>query len=52
VEHPNGASPVLLTVEKHDGQDVVTEGAIISTARALFTGHVLVPASVLAPLGR
>jgi len=43
VEHPTGASPVLLTVEQRDGQDVVTEGALISTARALFTGYALVP---------
>ena len=43
IEHPTGASPVLLTVDQRDGQDVVTEGALISTARALFTGHVLVP---------
>jgi len=43
VEHPTGASPVLLTVEQRDGQDVVTEGALISTARPLFTGYALVP---------
>jgi 4-oxalomesaconate tautomerase len=43
VEHPTGASPVSMTTEEHDGKSVVTEAAIISTARALFTGHVLVP---------
>ena len=43
VEHPTGASPVLLTVEARDGREDVTEGAIISTARALFAGEVLVP---------
>jgi 4-oxalomesaconate tautomerase len=43
VEHPTGASPVSLTTEEQDGNTVVTEAAIISTARALFTGHVLVP---------
>src|SRR5262245_46937455 len=43
VEHPTGASPVSITTEEHDGTTVVTEAAIISTARALFTGHVLVP---------
>jgi 4-oxalomesaconate tautomerase len=43
VEHPTGASPVSMTTEAHDGKIVVTEAAIISTARALFTGHVLVP---------
>ena len=48
VEHPTGASPVLLTVEEHDGREEVTEGAIISTARALFVGQVLVPESALA----
>jgi 4-oxalomesaconate tautomerase len=51
VEHPTGASPVLLTTDQHDGHEVVTEGAIISTARALFAGHVLVPANVLASVG-
>ena len=43
VEHPTGASPVSMTTEEQDGKVVVTEAAIISTARALFTGHVLVP---------
>jgi 2-methylaconitate cis-trans-isomerase PrpF len=43
VEHPTGASPVSITTEEQDGQVVVTEAAIISTARALFTGQVLVP---------
>ena len=42
VEHPTGASPVSMTTEEQDGKPVVTEAAIISTARALFTGHVLV----------
>jgi 4-oxalomesaconate tautomerase len=51
VEHPTGASPVLLTVEPREGQETVTEGAIISTARALFAGHVLIPARVLASVG-
>jgi 4-oxalomesaconate tautomerase len=51
VEHPTGASPVLLTVDQRDGREVVIEGALISTARALFTGHVLVPARVLPPAG-
>jgi len=43
VEHPTGASPVSLTTEQQDGKTVVTEAAIISTARALFEGRVLVP---------
>jgi 4-oxalomesaconate tautomerase len=43
VEHPTGASPVSLTTEDHNGNVVVTEAAIVSTARALFTGNVLVP---------
>ena len=46
VEHPTGASPVSLTTEERDGQVVVTEAAIISTARALFEGRVLVPEDV------
>jgi 4-oxalomesaconate tautomerase len=49
VEHPTGASPVLLTVEDRDGREEVTEGAIISTARALFVGQVLVPERVIQP---
>jgi 4-oxalomesaconate tautomerase len=40
VEHPTGASQVRLEVEEHDGQVVVTEAAIVSTARALFEGRV------------
>ncbi len=43
VEHPTGASPVSLTTEEQNGTVVVTEAAIISTARALFEGRVLVP---------
>jgi 4-oxalomesaconate tautomerase len=46
IEHPTGAAPVLLTVEERDGHEDVTEGALISTARALFDGQVLVPAAV------
>jgi 4-oxalomesaconate tautomerase len=42
VEHPTGASPVSMTTEVRDGQTTVTEAAIISTARALFEGNVLV----------
>jgi 4-oxalomesaconate tautomerase len=45
VEHPTGASPVSITTDERDGNVVVTEAAIISTARALFTGHVLVPST-------
>ena len=43
VEHPTGASPVSLTTGRQDGKTIVSEAAIISTARALFEGHVLVP---------
>ncbi|HEY6614280.1 MAG TPA: PrpF domain-containing protein, partial [Vicinamibacterales bacterium] len=43
VEHPTGASPVSLTTDRQDGKTIVSEAAIISTARALFEGHVLVP---------
>jgi 4-oxalomesaconate tautomerase len=43
VEHPTGASPVSITTEDQNGKVVVTEAAIISTARALFDGRVLVP---------
>jgi len=43
VEHPTGASPVSIETEVESGSITVKEAAIISTARALFTGHVLVP---------
>ena len=33
----------MLTVEAKDDREDETEGAIISTARALFVGEVLVP---------
>jgi 4-oxalomesaconate tautomerase len=46
VEHPTGASPVSLEVVEKDGRAEVTEGAIISTARLLFSGAVHVPARV------
>ena len=45
VEHPTGASPVSITV---DAQNNVIEAALISTARPLFDGRVLVPQRVLA----
>jgi 4-oxalomesaconate tautomerase len=44
VEHPTGASPVSLVI--NDAGDV-TEGAIISTARLLFSGHVHMPTRVV-----
>ena len=47
VEHPTGASPVSITTEERNGTIEVVEAAIISTARALFTGNVLVPAHTL-----
>jgi 4-oxalomesaconate tautomerase len=47
VEHPTGASPVSITTEEQNGSVVVTEAAIISTARALFDGSVLVPRSTV-----
>ena len=43
VEHPTGASPVSITTDVQNGSVVVTEAAIISTARALFDGRALVP---------
>jgi 4-oxalomesaconate tautomerase len=45
VEHPTGAIPVSIDAEVDGGNVTVKEAAIISTARALFTGHVLVPAA-------
>ena len=46
VEHPTGASPVSLVVRRRLA--TVTEGAIISTARLLFSGQVYVPARATA----
>jgi len=46
VEHPTGASSVSIETELVGGVTTVREAAIVGTARALFTGHVLVPASV------
>ncbi|HWB44963.1 MAG TPA: 4-oxalomesaconate tautomerase [Hyphomicrobiaceae bacterium] len=43
VEHPSGASPVSITVEEKGGTVEVREAALISTARKLFAGQVLVP---------
>lgn len=45
VEHPTGASPVSITVDEENGRLVVTESALISTARPLFVGHVLIKGS-------
>jgi 4-oxalomesaconate tautomerase len=50
VEHPTGASPVAFEVDERDGRMQVTEAGIISTARLLFRGDVLVPARVLSPV--
>jgi 4-oxalomesaconate tautomerase len=49
VEHPTGASPVAIEVDESGGHVTVTEAGIVSTARLLFRGEVLVPARVLAP---
>jgi 4-oxalomesaconate tautomerase len=43
VEHPTGASPVSITVDEKGGRLVVSEAALISTARPLFVGQVLIP---------
>jgi 4-oxalomesaconate tautomerase len=42
VEHPTGASPVSITVDEKDGRLVVSEAALISTARPLFVGQALI----------
>lgn len=47
VEHPTGSSPVAIEVEESAGQATVTEAGIVSTARLLFRGDVLVPSRVL-----
>jgi len=43
IEHPTGAIPVSIDAEVEGSDVTVKEAAIISTARALFTGHVLIP---------
>jgi 4-oxalomesaconate tautomerase len=47
VEHPTGASPVAIEVDETGGGTTVTEAGLVSTARLLFRGEVLVPARVL-----
>jgi 4-oxalomesaconate tautomerase len=47
VEHPTGASPVSIEVDESGGHPTVIEAGIVSTARLLFRGEVLVPARVL-----
>ena len=49
IEHPTGATPIAIEVDESGGQVTVTEAGIISTARLLFRGEVLVPQRVLAP---
>lgn len=46
VEHPTGASPVSIEVDESGGHATVIEAGIVSTARLLFRGEVLVPARV------
>jgi 4-oxalomesaconate tautomerase len=43
VEHPTGASQVLIEVDQQVHATTVKEAAIVSTARPLFSGAVLVP---------
>ena len=45
VEHPTGASPVSMVVDERDGVIEITEAALVSTARPLFAGQVLVQPS-------
>jgi len=47
IEHPTGASPVVIEVEERDGSTHVREAAIVSTARRLFAGQVYVPQGVI-----
>ena len=46
VEHPSGEFTVDLEVREIDGRLEVVRSSLVRTARALFTGHVLVPRSV------
>ena len=48
VEHPTGASPVVIEVSEGADGVRVTEAAIVSTARPLFAGQVLTPMDMTA----
>ena len=46
IEHPSGEFSVEFQVEHTDGGPKVIRSSLIRTARALFRGELLVPASV------
>jgi len=46
VEHPSGEFSLEMEVDEKDGQVTVVRSSLIRTARALFRGEILVPASI------
>jgi 4-oxalomesaconate tautomerase len=46
IEHPSGTIDLDLDVDFNDGRAVMRRAALIRTARALFEGRILIPASV------
>lgn len=46
VEHPSGEFSLEMEVDEKDGQLKVVRSSLIRTARALFRGEILIPASV------
>jgi 4-oxalomesaconate tautomerase len=48
VEHPSGAIDIELQTEGHGAALVVRQAGVVRTARPLFRGKVLIPASVWA----
>jgi 4-oxalomesaconate tautomerase len=46
VEHPSGEFSLEMEVDEKDGQVNVVRSSLIRTARALFRGEILIPASI------
>lgn len=46
VEHPSGEFSLEMEVDEKDGQPNVVRSSLIRTARALFRGEILIPASI------
>jgi len=47
IEHPAGAIPINLEMTGEPGARVVTRASLVRTARRIFEGNVLVPASLI-----
>jgi 4-oxalomesaconate tautomerase len=46
VEHPSGEFSLEMEVDETNGQVNVARSSLIRTARALFRGEILIPASI------